>query len=59
MEDVTADVMAECGLFGHFLIANSQNQMRERDIEEAINNSTITPDGKPESDKENNILSAD
>ena len=57
IEDITAEVMAECGLFGHFLIANSQNQMRERDVEEAIKNSTITLDGKPESDKENNILS--
>ena len=50
IEDITAEVMAERGLFGHFLIANSQN------LEEAIKNSTITPDGKPKSDKENNIL---
>ena len=25
IEDITADVMAECGVFGNFMIANSQN----------------------------------
>ena len=51
--------MAEHGVFGDFLIANSQNQMRERDIEEAIKNSTKTLDGKAESYKEDQILSPD
>ena len=30
IEDITAEVMAEHGVFSDFLIANSQNQMRER-----------------------------
>ena len=30
IEDITADIMAEYGVFGNIMIANSQNQMRER-----------------------------
>ena len=55
IEDITAEVMAEQGVFGHFLIANSQNEMMERDIEEATENTTMS-DGKNESQ---NILSPD
>ena len=57
IEGITTEVMAECGVFGHFLIANSQNQMTESDLEEGIENSTIMLDGKCAS--ENNILSPD
>ena len=56
IEDVTAEVMAERGVFGHFLIANLQNEMMERDIEEATENKTTMMDGKNESQ---NILSPD
>ena len=42
IEDITAEVMAERGVFGHFLIANSQNEMMERDVEEATENTTVT-----------------
>ena len=55
IEDITAEVVAERGVFGHFLIANSQNEMMERDVEEATENRTMT-DGKNESQ---NILSPD
>ena len=55
IEDITAEVMAERGVFGHFLIANSQNETIERDVEEATEN-TIMTDGKNESQ---NILSPD
>ena len=50
IEDITAEVMAERGVFGHFLIANSQNEMMERDIEEATDNRTTMTDGKNESE---------
>ena len=56
IEDITAEVMAERGVFGHFLIANSQNEMMERDVEEATENRTTMMDGKYESQ---NILSPD
>ena len=55
IEDITAEVMAERGVFGHFLIANSQNETMEGDIEEATENTTMTH-GKNESQ---NILSPD
>ena len=45
IEDITAEIMAERGLFGHFLIANSLNETMERDIEEAKENTTMT-DGR-------------
>ena len=55
IEDITAEVMAEREVFGHFLIANSWNEMMERDVEEATENTTMM-DGKNESQ---NILSPD
>ena len=55
IEDITAEVMAEQGVFGHFLIANTQNEMMERDVKEATENTTMT-DGK---NKSQNILSPD
>ena len=55
IEDITAEGIAERGVFGHFLIANSQNEMMERDVEEGTENTTMM-DGKNESQ---NILSPD
>ena len=56
IEDITAEVMGERGIFGQIFIANSQNDNLDTDVKEAWENRTTMTDGNYEP---HNILSPD